>query len=276
MDHGHAGVRSVSSRSTSPCWRRALRRLLAAVVLPPLAVVMTAQCSSGYSKPEESPPGSTNILPVVIFSEILQISPQIPGGSGPRSAPGRRVRYRPAAIWSSPAAGSFPGPHTGVQRPAPNRKRIGRNMVQPQRQAGVAAGKAIQNDGGGRTGSFSASTPASGNRKAQPGARVPSSSRAVTSCFLLPAGVVQALLQVHPFGKQQQPLPPVGERLLPAGHSSPAYRSAAGRHTALQQLDILPEGFFTQRPLLWAQPGKLFLSAGRPARRGGTAAPALG
>ena len=128
-----------------------------------------------------------------------------------------------------------------VQRPAPNRKRIGRNMVQPrQRQAGVAAGKAIQNDGG-EDGQLLRQHPRLREQKSAARGQSSLLQQGGHILLLLPAGVVQALLQVHPFGKQQQPLPPVGEQIAARRAQQPGI-AVGGRqgHTALQQLHILP------------------------------------
>ena len=129
----------------------------------------------------------------------------------------------------------------GVQRPAPNRKRIGRNMVQPrQRQAGVAAGKAIQNDGG-EDGQLLRQHPRLREQKSAARGQSSLLQQGGHILLLLPAGVVQALLQVHPFGKQQQPLPPVGEQIAARRAQQPGI-AVGGRqgNAPLQQLHILP------------------------------------
>ena len=114
-------------------------------------------------------------------------------------------------------------------------------MVQPrQRQAGVAAGKAIQNDGG-EDGQLLRQHPRLREQKSAARGQSSLLQQGGHILLLLPAGVVQALLQVHPFGKQQQPLSPVGEQIAARRAQQPGI-AVGGRqgHTALQQLHILP------------------------------------
>ena len=99
----------------------------------------------------------------------------------------------------------------GVQRPAPNRKGIGGDVVQPaRRQAGVAAGKAIQNDGG-QGGQRLRQHPRFGVKEGAPRCQHPLLQQGGDLLLLPAAAIGQAFLQVDALRKEQQPFPAVAQ-----------------------------------------------------------------
>ena len=140
-----------------------------------------------------------------------------------------------------------------VQRPAPYRKGIGMDVQQrPQRQPGVAAGKAVQNHGGQRRQLFGQQAGLRVQKGAAGGQR-PLLQQGGDILLLLPAGVVQRFPQVDPLRKEQQPVLPVAQQAAFAAQQGGVAVGGGQRRAALQQRDILRKRLPAQRPLLGGQ-----------------------